>query len=64
MLFNPTKEKIIRRIKLPLYYTGLTTIASVKEKDNAARKYNLNRNYEIEVPVTIEPESYTWLVVE
>lgn len=64
MLFNPTKEKITRKIKLPLYYTGLTTIASVKEKDKAARKYSLDRNYEIELQVTIEPESYTWFVIE
>jgi hypothetical protein len=64
MLFNPTKEKIARKIKLPLYYTGLTTIAAVKEKDNVIRKYSLNRDYEIEVTVTIEPENYTWLVVE
>src|SRR6187402_1946808 len=62
MLFNPTKEKITRTIKLPLYYTGLTTTASVKEKDMAAKRYSLNRNYEIEVTVTIEPENYTWLV--
>jgi len=64
MLFNPTKEKITRKIKLPLYYTGLTTIASVKEKDKAAGKYSLDRNYDIELPVTIEPESYTWLTIE
>ncbi len=64
MLFNPTKEKITRKIKLPLYYTGLPAIAAVKEKDNAGRKYSLNRDYEIEITVTIEPENYTWLVVE
>ena len=64
MLFNPTKEKITRKIKLPLYYTGLSTTATVKEKDNTVRKYSLNRDYEIEVTVAIEPENYTWLVVE
>jgi hypothetical protein len=64
MLFNPTKEKITRTIKLPLYHTGLTTTAVVKEKDKVVKRYSLNRNYEIELPVTIEPESYTWLVVE
>jgi len=47
-----------------LYYTGLSTTAAVKEKDKAVRKYSLNRDYEIEVTVTIEPENYTWLVVE
>jgi len=64
MLFNPTKEKITRKIKLPLYYTGLSTTAAVKEKDNVVKKYSLNRDYEIEVAVTIERENYTWLVVE
>ncbi|SDE58474.1 hypothetical protein SAMN05216464_107262 [Mucilaginibacter pineti] len=64
MLFNPTKDKITRAIKVPLYYSGLTTTATIKEKDRAAKKYNLNRNYEVEVTVTIEPENYTWLVVE
>ena len=32
MLYNPTKEKIIRTVKIPLYYTGLTNIAQVREK--------------------------------
>jgi hypothetical protein len=64
MLFNPTKEKITRTIKMPLYYSGLTTTATIREKDMAAKKYNLNRNYEVELTVTIEPENYTWLVVE
>jgi len=64
MLYNPLKEKITRTIQLPLYYTGLTTVAKVAEEGNAAREYNLNRNYEIELTVTIEPESYTWLVIE
>ncbi len=64
MLFNPTTEKITRKITIPLYYSGLTTTATVKEKDMAAKQYSLNRNYEIELMVTIEPENYTWLAVE
>lgn len=64
MLYNPLKEKITRTIKLPLYYSGLTTTASVREKENAAKKYTLNRNYEIELRFTIEPEGYTWFVIE
>ncbi len=64
MLFNPTKEKITRKITLPLYYTGLTTTATVCEKDKPGHQYSLNRNYEIEVNVTIAPEDYTWLTVQ
>lgn len=64
MLYNPLKEKITRTIKMPLYYTGLTVSAKVKEKEGAYKTYQLNRNYEIELTFTIEPESYTWFVIE
>lgn len=64
MLYNPTKEKMTRTIKVPLYYTGLTSTATFKEKGKTAKKYTLNRNYEVELTFTIEPENYTWFTVE
>lgn len=64
MLYNPTKEKITRTIKVPLYYTGLTSSATFKEKGNNPKKYKLNRNFEVELTFTIEPENYTWFTVE
>jgi hypothetical protein len=64
MLYNPLKEKITRTIKVPLYYTGLTNTASVREKDGIAKNYTLSRNYEIEISFSIAPESYTWFTME
>ena len=64
MLFNPLKEKIKRTIKVPLYYTGLTTVSLIKEKEKIPGIYKLNRNYEIELSFTLEPESYTWFVIQ
>lgn len=64
MLYNPTKERITRTINVPLYYTGLTSSATFKEKGVTAKKYTLNRNYEVSLTVTIDPESYTWFTVE
>ncbi|MCA0232777.1 MAG: alpha-galactosidase [Bacteroidetes bacterium] len=64
MLYNPTKERITRTINVPLYYTGLTSSATFKEKGATAKKYTLNRNYEVSLTVTIDPESYTWFTVE
>ena len=64
LLNNPLGQKITRTIKLPLYYSGLTTIARLKEKDGSARQYKLNRNYEIELTFTLGPEAYTWMVIE
>jgi hypothetical protein len=64
MIFNPLKEKIIRKIKIPLYYTGLTQTASVRVNDGKPQKLNLNRAYEIEIPVTLNPEEYKWITIE
>jgi hypothetical protein len=64
MLYNPLKEKITRTIKVPLYYSGLKTVAAVREKNGTSKIYSLNRNYEVELPVIIQAEGYTWFVIE
>lgn len=64
MIFNPLKEKITRTIKVPLYYAGITTLATIREKEKLPGFYKLNRNYEIELTFTLEPETYTWFVIQ
>jgi hypothetical protein len=64
MLYNPLKEKITRTIKVPLYYTGLTNEVRIGEKESVKQIKNLDRNYEVELTVTIDPESYSWFVIE
>jgi len=64
MLYNPSKKEITRTIKVPLYYTGLTGTATLKEKEGVAKKYTLNRDYEISYTCTLKPESYTWVQIE
>lgn len=64
MFFNPLDQKITRTVKLPLYYTGLTKTAQVREQEGKLKKYNLNRDYEIELTITIPANGYTWYVIE
>jgi hypothetical protein len=64
MVYNPLKEKITRKINVPLYYTGLTDKAVVKIKDSNPFLAKLNRKYEIELTLTIEPENYIWVIIE
>jgi hypothetical protein len=49
---------------VPLYYTGLTDKAVVKIKDSNPFLAKLNRKYEIELTLSIEPESYNWVIIE
>jgi hypothetical protein len=64
MLYNPLKELIIRKIKLPLYYTGLSKEAIIKTSEGKSKKYLLARDYSVEIEVTLPAEGYTWLVIE
>ncbi|NIG56886.1 alpha-galactosidase [Chitinophaga sp. Cy-1792] len=64
MLYNPTNVAMTREIALPLYYTGLTSTAAIREKEGPAKTYSLDRSYNAHIKVTIPPAGYTWLVVE
>jgi hypothetical protein len=63
LFYNPTSEKITRTIKLPLYYTGLTTTTTIAEKDQSPKVYSLNRNFEVELTIHMEPKGYSWFVI-
>lgn len=64
MLFNPTKQKITKTIRVPLYYTGLQKYAEIREEGRASKTFKLSRNYEVELPVTLAANSYSWWVIE
>jgi len=64
MLYNPLKTKITRTIKVPLYYTGLTQTAIFLEKGNARTVKKVNRDFTADLTFSIEPESYTWYLVQ
>ena len=64
MFFNPTDEVITRTIQLPLYYSGLTDKAMIREQEGKAVSYKLNRDYTVELTVKIPAKGYTWYVIE
>jgi len=64
MLYNPLPEKISRTIKLPLYYTGLSHKARIREKEGVASEQILGRDYAVKLHFTLQPGAYTWFVIE
>ena len=64
LFYNPTNEEIKRTIELPLYYTGLTETAQIREQEGVGVNYKLDRNYNVKLQVTIPANGYTWYVVE
>ena len=64
VLFNPLNEEVQRDLVLPLYYSGLTAEARVREREGEAKRVVLDRDYRITVPVKVSARGMTWLVVE
>jgi hypothetical protein len=64
MVYNPTDREITTTLKLPLYYTGLTDKAMIREQEGEAREYKLDRKYNVYVPVNMRDKTITWFVVE
>lgn len=63
-VYNPLDTPIERKITVPLYYTGLTDRATVREKDASPKTYTLARDYTIQLSICIPARGYNWYVVE
>jgi hypothetical protein len=63
-LYNPLPETIQRDIQVPLYYTGLTGEAKISERDGPPVTFNLDRQFNIRIPVTLPANGRTWYVIQ
>ncbi len=63
MFYNPLPEPIERRIRLPLYYTGLTDHAIIRHADGRVEAIQLARDFSAEIAVKIPAGGRTWLSV-
>ncbi len=64
LVFNPTERTIRKKITVPLYYTGLSGYAKIREQENDAKTFKLNRENEVEIEVEVRPNWYNWYVIE
>jgi hypothetical protein len=64
VLCNPTDREVQTTVELPLYYTGLTDVALVREQEGPALSYRIDRNYKIALPLRISAHGLTWFAIE
>jgi len=64
VVFNPTDRPIAQTLDVPLYYTGLTTTANIRQEDGPATQYRLDRQGDVQLQVAMPGSAYTWFVVE
>ena len=64
MLYNPTRTVQEINLKLPLYYTGLSDVAHIREGEGDPKHYEIDRDYNVEIPIKMEPKCVSYLVIE
>ncbi|HLO83177.1 MAG TPA: hypothetical protein VK166_19575 [Chitinophagaceae bacterium] len=64
MLFNPTDKEIRTEVAVPVYYTGLHTTVKIREKEGVSKAFAVSRDYKILLPVTLQPGTYSWWILE
>jgi hypothetical protein len=62
MVFNPLDKPVKKKLKVPLYYTGLTDKVIVEMKDHHAEEHQLDRKYNLEIDVIVPARQYTWFI--
>ncbi|MCQ6561346.1 hypothetical protein [Paenibacillus mendelii] len=63
-VFNPLDQEIRQTLELPLYYTGLSGTAMIREQEGELRSCELDRNHRVQVQLSLAPKSMTWFVIE
>ena len=61
---NPLDVPITRTIRLPIYYTGLTTAAMVRVEGGPAHRIPISRDYTAEIKLTIPANGMIWMTLE
>ncbi|MEM7371800.1 MAG: alpha-galactosidase [Bacteroidota bacterium] len=64
VVFNPLAEDLEKDIQVPLYYTGLTDSVSVKQTGLDDRRIELDRTYQISLPVKVPAGKWTVVFFE
>ena len=60
----PTDASITKTLDIPLYYTGLTNTAQIRDQKGTPKEYALAREYKVKLPVTLPANGYTWILIE
>ena len=63
MVYNPLDRPIIRKIRVPLYYTGLKKIALIRHEEGPVKVYRLDRDYSVTLNVSVPAKGRTWYLI-
>jgi hypothetical protein len=63
--YSVGKNLVVRKkLTVPLYYTGLTATARIREQEGEPATFKLDRAFNVRLPVEIPANGYRWFVIE
>ena len=64
MIYNPLNTPITRELKIPVYYTGLSSTAMVAEQEDESKSFTISRDYSINLNVHVPARGYQYYVIK
>ncbi len=64
MVHNPLNQPVQTVLEVPLYYTGLSALASVRQQEDTPATYLIDRQWRIQLPVQVPARNRVWFVIE
>jgi hypothetical protein len=64
LVFNPLNKVVKKELTVPLYYTGLSATAKIREQEGTPAKFKLDREFNVRLSVTIPANGYSWFAIE
>ncbi len=63
-VYNPLDRPMKRSIRVDLYYTGLTDVASIRHEENQPTDVKIARDYHVDIEVDVPAGEMTWYVLQ
>ncbi|MCX6261007.1 MAG: hypothetical protein NTY95_09235 [Bacteroidia bacterium] len=64
MVYNPLSHQVKKDLKVNVYYTGLSKHALISENDKRERRYTVDRNYNVTIPVNVDANGVSWYILK
>ena len=64
LVYNPLDRTVNKTIRVPLYFTGIKDKATVQVENQKPMVYDLDREYNIQLEITVEKNHYTWVTIK
>jgi hypothetical protein len=64
IVYNPLNHQVKKNLKVNVYYTGLDSKVKLTDDKDNTEGYKIDREYNIIIPVNIEPNSEAWYIMK